>query len=57
MAARMSLHVSYSWRAKGREGALYPPVAGGLNAAAPRVADKMPDNYLYLGLIAALMAA
>jgi tetratricopeptide (TPR) repeat protein len=26
----------------------------GLNAAAPRVVDKMPDNYLYLGLLAAL---
>jgi tetratricopeptide (TPR) repeat protein len=25
-----------------------------LNADAPRVADKMPDNYLYLGLLAAL---
>ncbi len=27
---------------------------GRLNADAPRVADKMPDNYLYLGLIATL---
>ena len=25
-----------------------------LNASAPRIADKMPDNYLYLGLAAAL---
>jgi tetratricopeptide (TPR) repeat protein len=25
-----------------------------LNAAAPRVVDKMPDNYLYLGLLAVL---
>jgi tetratricopeptide (TPR) repeat protein len=27
---------------------------GELNADKPRVADKMPDNYLYLGLLAAL---
>jgi hypothetical protein len=27
---------------------------GALNARAPRVVDKMPDNYLYLGLLAVL---
>src|SRR5262249_28723439 len=27
---------------------------GELNAERPRVVDKMPDNYLYLGLLAAL---
>jgi tetratricopeptide (TPR) repeat protein len=27
---------------------------GSLNADAPRLADKMPDNYLYLGFLAAL---
>ena len=27
---------------------------GELNPSAERIADKMPDNYLYLGLLAAL---